>query len=53
MADARAYSMSNHRDGLSAGRPLYTTQQRLRRDASGWTLVQGILAPIQLGLVRE
>ena len=27
--------------------PLYTAQQRVRRDASGWTLVQGILAPIQ------
>ena len=28
-------------------RPLYTPDERLRRDASGWTLVQGILAPIQ------
>ena len=27
--------------------PLYTAQQRLRRDSSRWTLVQGILAPIQ------
>ncbi len=27
--------------------PLYTPEQRKRRDASGWTLVQGILAPIQ------
>ncbi len=27
--------------------PLYTAQQRQRRDASGWTLVQGVLAPIQ------
>lgn len=27
--------------------PLYTPQQRQRRDASGWTLVQGVLAPIQ------
>ena len=27
--------------------PLYTKEQRLRRDASAWTLVQGILAPIQ------
>jgi 3-vinyl bacteriochlorophyllide hydratase len=32
---------------LSNGRPLYTAAQRLRRDASRWTLVQGILAPIQ------
>jgi len=28
-------------------KPLYTEEQRRRRDASGWTLVQGILAPIQ------
>jgi 3-vinyl bacteriochlorophyllide hydratase len=27
--------------------PLYTPEQRLRRDASRWTLVQGLLAPIQ------
>lgn len=26
---------------------LYTAEQRLRRDASRWTLVQGILAPLQ------
>ena len=28
-------------------RPLYTPSQRARRDATVWTLVQGILAPIQ------
>lgn len=37
--------------GLSAQqnrtKPLYTAEQRVRRDASRWTLVQGILAPIQ------
>jgi 3-vinyl bacteriochlorophyllide hydratase len=27
--------------------PLYTADQRQRRDASRWTLVQGILAPLQ------
>jgi 3-vinyl bacteriochlorophyllide hydratase len=27
--------------------PLYTAEQRVRRDATRWTLVQGILAPIQ------
>ncbi len=27
--------------------PLYTPQQRRRRDESRWTLVQGVLAPIQ------
>ena len=28
-------------------RPLYTAEERRRRDASRWTLVQGVLAPIQ------
>jgi 3-vinyl bacteriochlorophyllide hydratase len=28
-------------------RPLYTPEQKLRRDASVWTLVQGVLAPLQ------
>jgi 3-vinyl bacteriochlorophyllide hydratase len=28
--------------------PLYTEEQRRRRNASKWTLVQGILAPLQL-----
>ena len=27
--------------------PLYSAEQRQRRDASVWTLVQGVLAPIQ------
>ncbi|PKQ11616.1 MAG: 2-vinyl bacteriochlorophyllide hydratase [Alphaproteobacteria bacterium HGW-Alphaproteobacteria-1] len=27
--------------------PLYTAEQRARRDASRWTLVQGLLAPAQ------
>lgn len=31
----------------SAPRPLYTPEQRLRRDTSPWTLVQGLLAPLQ------
>jgi 3-vinyl bacteriochlorophyllide hydratase len=31
----------------SARRRLYTPDQRARRDASRWTLVQGILAPAQ------
>ncbi|TPG58552.1 2-vinyl bacteriochlorophyllide hydratase [Roseomonas nepalensis] len=29
------------------GRPLYTAEERRRRDASGWTTVQGVLAPVQ------
>ena len=27
--------------------PLYTAQERMRRDATVWTLVQGVLAPVQ------
>ncbi|MEI7784954.1 MAG: 2-vinyl bacteriochlorophyllide hydratase [Betaproteobacteria bacterium] len=30
-----------------ARRPLYTPQERQRRDASAWTWVQGLLAPVQ------
>lgn len=31
----------------TAGRPLYTPQERQRRDSTVWTLVQGVLAPVQ------
>ena len=31
----------------AANHPLYTPEQKLRRDASVWTLVQGLLAPLQ------
>ena len=31
----------------SARSPLYTPEERARRDASKWTLVQGLLAPLQ------
>ena len=30
--------------------PLYTPEQRQRRDATYWTLVQGILAPLQFAV---
>ena len=32
------------------GRPLYTPEQRRRRDDSRWTLVQGVLAPVQFAV---
>jgi 3-vinyl bacteriochlorophyllide hydratase len=32
---------------MESQRPLYTAQERARRDASPWTLVQGVLAPVQ------
>ena len=45
--------MSEGSEGLSASlsppapRPLYTPEERVRRDNSKWTLVQGLLAPVQ------
>ena len=32
---------------VSNHQPLYTPEERVRRDASPWTLVQGVLAPVQ------
>ena len=32
---------------MESNRPLYTAEQRVRRDASVWTSVQGVLAPVQ------
>ena len=32
---------------MKTSKPLYSPEQRARRDATVWTLVQGILAPIQ------
>lgn len=31
----------------SGNKPLYSPEERVRRDQTSWTLVQGILAPIQ------
>ena len=39
--------MTQNRQQNPVRQPLYTAQQRARRDATGWTLVQGILAPLQ------
>jgi 3-vinyl bacteriochlorophyllide hydratase len=33
--------------GPSTRKPLYTPEERARRDASPWTIVQAILAPLQ------
>ena len=32
---------------IRQARPLYTADERVRRDATRWTLVQGLLAPLQ------
>lgn len=45
-----AEPLANHAAAPAGSRALtrvYTPEQRLRRDASRWTLVQGVLAPIQ------
>lgn len=40
--------MTDSDQGQASGSAaLYTPEQRRRRDASGWTLVQGVLAPAQ------
>ena len=38
---------ANQAGSVMSSQPLYTRDQRLRRDASAWTLVQGVLAPVQ------
>jgi 3-vinyl bacteriochlorophyllide hydratase len=44
MTSLRARSMTHPTAGLKS---LYTAEERLRRDASAWTTVQGVLAPVQ------
>ena len=39
--------MTNPPAHSPARRPLYTAAERARRDATRWTLVQGLLAPVQ------
>ena len=37
----------SHAKKVSGGRPLYTPEERVRRDRSPWTWVQAVLAPLQ------
>lgn len=39
--------MPTNRPKTSLRQPLYTAAERARRDATKWTLVQGVLAPVQ------
>ncbi len=39
--------MHKGRENKASSQPLYTAEERRRRDQSPWTLVQGILAPLQ------
>ncbi|WP_299399075.1 2-vinyl bacteriochlorophyllide hydratase [Pelagibius sp.] len=45
-----AASPLQRRRAQTQRRALYTAEQRRRRDASRWTLVQGILAPLQFAV---
>lgn len=56
MADMKTAGMK----ATGGAHPLYTPEERIRRDRSPWTLVQGVLAPLQflvflisLGLVTR
>ena len=46
-ADADKFAVRSPSQTL---KPLYTPEQRIRRDATKWTLVQGILAPVQFAV---
>ncbi|MEL6869827.1 MAG: 2-vinyl bacteriochlorophyllide hydratase [Pseudomonadota bacterium] len=39
--------MANRAASTKTPKPLYTPAERARRDATPWTLVQGVLAPVQ------
>ncbi len=41
------YHHHDHRVEPIVRQPLYTAEERKRRDASHWTIVQGVLAPLQ------
>lgn len=45
-----AGSMHPGRPPATQAKPLYTAEQRARRDRSAWTLVQGVLAPLQFAV---
>jgi 3-vinyl bacteriochlorophyllide hydratase len=40
-------SSGRSRRAATAAKPLYTAEERERRDHSAWTIVQGVLAPFQ------
>jgi 3-vinyl bacteriochlorophyllide hydratase len=46
-AHAGCATRHHHRAETKTRIPLYTPEQRVRRDATPWTMVQGLLAPLQ------
>jgi 3-vinyl bacteriochlorophyllide hydratase len=47
MAFSTSHHSSSSPQAAPARKPLYTPEERIRRDQSIWTFVQGLLAPIQ------
>jgi 3-vinyl bacteriochlorophyllide hydratase len=47
MAEKLSTFQSENGTEAKARRPLYTPEERIRRDGTYWTFVQGLLAPIQ------
>ena len=45
--DRTPFQVRSTRSARRARAPLYTEEERSRRDATRWTLVQGVLAPVQ------
>ena len=45
--DTNGFAGSSGTRRAGARAPLYTAEERIRRDATRWTLVQGLLAPVQ------
>lgn len=45
-----AHRMRNAGHGATLSGPLYSAEERARRDATPWTLVQGVLAPLQFAV---
>jgi 3-vinyl bacteriochlorophyllide hydratase len=46
-AHTGSHPFHDHHRAAAPRAPLYTPEERRRRDASPWTIVQGILAPLQ------
>ncbi|WP_137124561.1 2-vinyl bacteriochlorophyllide hydratase [Roseomonas sp. HF4] len=48
--DCSPWGAATGRSRRAAPRPLYTPEERVRRDHSPWTIVQGVLAPLQFAV---
>jgi 3-vinyl bacteriochlorophyllide hydratase len=50
LPDSKQLTKAARRSPADGNRPLYTEEERRRRDASPWTFVQGVLAPLQFAV---